>query len=354
MNVIAYRAAVVLLAIGASAPLAGAQGASYREMTGTINRSIPIRVYLTVSGSGQVIGSYAYDRVGIPLTLYGTLGADGALDMSETDPVSGRGSGSFAGTLIGKQATGTWQSADGTKSFPFALADADPRVADLAPIEVTERRVLDPARPEGPAASVNLLLFAPRGSAAPLLSRELYGAKPPQSWPRERIDAFFDLYGDEAKRVYEDDPTSASLSWSWSVTDQVLWASRSWLCLRRTWREYTGGAHDNLGIDIYVFDLAQGRRLRLDDLVPQAKRAELDRQVMASLRAAEKLPPGKKLTDIGFLVDAVQASESFYLTPAGVFFVFSPYEIAPWARGTVTVVVPWKALDGLLAFRPDL
>jgi len=72
----------------------------------------------------------------------------------------------------------------------------------------------------------------------------------------------------------------------------------------------------------------------------------------ASLRLAEGLKAGQKLSEAGYFADSVEAPVNFSLTASGVLFAFNPYDVAPWARGRVRVFVPWKDLTGLLKFQP--
>ena len=40
--------------------------------------------------------------------------------------------------------------------------------------------------------------------------------------------------------------------------------------------------------------------------------------------------------------------EDFYFTPSGLCFFFSPYEIAPYSSGIITVEIPYSELPGLI------
>jgi hypothetical protein len=351
-TVVSLVAALVLSLVPAHR--AAAQQGAYRRMTGAINRNIPIEVFLTIRGDGRVSGSYLYARIGIPLELSGSLDAKGALVMTERDPATGRETGTFQGTLLSGEASGTWTSGDGRKSFAFSLAEERSAGTPLSVLELSERRRLDPDKSEGPFASVDFCLLVPRSGdrVASAMQEELFEAKPPEMWAEIRAEEFFAYYEDEAKPVYVKYPTAASLNWSRGATDRVLFDGGTWLCVQRSFWEYTGGAHDSAWDTSYVFDLSTGRRLLLEDLVPPESRKELGRVLTASLRLAEGLKAGQKLSESGYFADSVEAPINFSLTPSGVLFAFNPYDVAPWARGRVRVFVPWKDLTGLLKFQP--
>jgi len=116
---------------------------------------------------------------------------------------------------------------------------------------------------------------------------------------------------------------------------------------------YTGGAHPNNWPDAWVFDLADGRALTLDDVFPApggALRA-LTPYVRATLRATldqmaldDMLLPGTEPTAENYA--------RFLLTGQGLTFLFAPYQVAPYAAGEQRVTIPMDRLAPLL--RPSL
>lgn len=104
---------------------------------------------------------------------------------------------------------------------------------------------------------------------------------------------------------------------------------------------FTGGAHGNGGSEQRVYDVRTGEELSLSDIV--ADRAALETFVVDYLEenygSEDMLLEGWE--------DAVAAAfsgdleHSFGLTPEGIRISFDPYEIGPWALGTVTVDVPY-------------
>lgn len=116
---------------------------------------------------------------------------------------------------------------------------------------------------------------------------------------------------------------------------------------------YTGGAHPNNWPDTWVFDLADGRALTLDDLFPAPGGALriLAPYVRAELRAAldqmaldDMLLPGTEPMPDNYA--------RFVLTDQGLTFLFAPYQVAPYAAGEQRVTIPMDRLAPLL--RPSL
>jgi len=116
---------------------------------------------------------------------------------------------------------------------------------------------------------------------------------------------------------------------------------------------YTGGAHPNNWPDTWVFDLADGRALTLDDLFPARDGALrlLAPYVRTQLRNAldqmaldDMLLPGTEPTPDNYA--------RFTLTGQGLTFLFPPYQVAPYAAGEQHVTIPMDRLAPLL--RPSL
>ena len=67
---------------------------------------------------GTLSGKYRYTGRRADVYLSGKIDPSGAFKMDEVLP-DGKRTGIFTGTLVGKAIDGNWQSADGTKHFPF-------------------------------------------------------------------------------------------------------------------------------------------------------------------------------------------------------------------------------------------
>lgn len=100
---------------------------------------------------------------------------------------------------------------------------------------------------------------------------------------------------------------------------------------------YTGGAHGNTVVHVGTLDRKTGKKLALGDVFPthrqKALEAELQQKSSEALAAKDQklFEPenrGALLTD------------NFCLMEDGWHFVYSPYEIAPFAAGVVEVVIP--------------
>ena len=137
---------------------------------------------------------------------------------------------------------------------------------------------------------------------------------------------------------------------------------------------YTGGAHGNGGVTAEVYDTKSGKRLGVSDVI--ADKAGLESYITAKLEedygSQDMLFEGweqwvhDEIAELPYEAEPIEAMEGddymgvsasnephdtsaeplamgldFALTPEGMRVYFSPYEIGPWALGTITVDIPY-------------
>lgn len=111
------------------------------------------------------------------------------------------------------------------------------------------------------------------------------------------------------------------------------------------------GAQGMPSVEFYVMDLADKKRLKLDDvLLNSAKKSELENLLKQEFTKELKIKMG--LTD-----DEVQShfdfwefniTDNFYFSPKGMTFVYIPYEIAPYAMGFTALNISKAQLKGFV------
>ncbi|MBQ3104281.1 MAG: DUF3298 domain-containing protein [Lachnospiraceae bacterium] len=107
--------------------------------------------------------------------------------------------------------------------------------------------------------------------------------------------------------------------------------------------EYFGGAHDQRWTSGVTFDAKTGKELRFLDLAKDQEKF-LEETLNVCLEAAEE-----KREDYNFFPDYEEVIRSrwqeepeWYLDGSGITVLFSPYEIAPFASGTVRLHLPYQ------------
>ena len=131
---------------------------------------------------------------------------------------------------------------------------------------------------------------------------------------------------------------------TWSVAHGRL------LSVRLHTMVYTGGAHPNNWPGTWLFDMADGSALTMDDVfaAPRAALRALAPRVRAELRAAlgqmaldDMLLPGSEPTPENYA--------NFTMDDASLTFCFAPYQVGPYAAGEQQVRLPLADLREWLA-----
>ena len=115
---------------------------------------------------------------------------------------------------------------------------------------------------------------------------------------------------------------------------------------------YSGGIHGNMNCIAANYDLTTGDVLTLGSIMHMDADKDAFIQIISN-KLAEKQEEYQLYDDFqdGVLtrlnVDE-NLYEDFYFTPSGLCFFFSPYEIAPYSSGIITVEIPYSELPGLI------
>ncbi|AQX05639.1 RsiV family protein [Elizabethkingia meningoseptica] len=162
-----------------------------------------------------------------------------------------------------------------------------------------------------------------------------------------------DLFAKVKKDYIADGIGTLGSKWYEANTMRVRSFANDYLSVEYTWSSYMGGAHDNYGFMEKVFDLKNKKQLVLSDITTMPKN-KLEELLMKNV---DKIPSGamegeKSIKNSeGLLFDKVTVNDNFYFDNKNLYFHYSPYEIAAFAAGDITVPVSWKELEGTL--NPD-
>lgn len=119
----------------------------------------------------------------------------------------------------------------------------------------------------------------------------------------------------------------------------------SFQCL---YEEYSGGAHGNYWAKGMNFQVSTGKQLSFWDL-SQDRKAFSQKTLELCLAQLEEREADNLFPDYeDFVRQTWQEEPEWYLDGGGIRIVFSPYEIATYARGLVEVMIPYQDLEGLL------
>lgn len=147
-----------------------------------------------------------------------------------------------------------------------------------------------------------------------------------------------------------DYPDAASAAWYERRAMVLHGDTLGVTCFRYTHERHGGGAHPLTEVFYQCFDSQTGRSLTLDDLLVPGARAALDSIGEVVFRRERAIPAGQRLRDAMFTFegDRFRAGDNVGLGAAGLTIEFNPYEIAPYAAGPTSLVLPWSEVRWLL------
>ncbi|WLV25189.1 DUF4163 domain-containing protein [Aciduricibacillus chroicocephali] len=100
---------------------------------------------------------------------------------------------------------------------------------------------------------------------------------------------------------------------------------------------YMGGAHGYNSVTSYNYNLSNGKRVKLNDILnTKTKRSKVRKYVYNyTKRHPDKFFPDLKLSDI-----KINNSTQFYYTDGGIYLVFQIYELTAYAYGNPAIKIP--------------
>lgn len=167
-------------------------------------------------------------------------------------------------------------------------------------------------------------------------------------------------YLDNEKNRYFNSVKNDNKDWISDITYAQNWYSSShmnlisntngYMHIQYTGSGYEGGAHDNYGFSERVFDLKNSKKVELKDItsMPKSKIESILMKNIDKINSGTMDGDGEVKNSEMLLVDKIPASDNFYFDDKNLYFHYSPYEIAAFAAGDITIPVSWEDLKGTL------
>lgn len=155
----------------------------------------------------------------------------------------------------------------------------------------------------------------------------------------EAVNRMADSLIDSAQEVYELQKDDWFSNYELTTAYEIMRLDTRILSVKGWTYEYTGGAHGNSGSGGITVDLESGQELELSHLMSDHA-GFMDRAqelVLAELDGRKD----ELFEDYESYVRQNLETTGWYLNAAGIEFVFTPYEIGPYASGSITVCVPY-------------
>ncbi|WP_250253201.1 RsiV family protein [Chryseobacterium sp. Marseille-Q3244] len=167
-------------------------------------------------------------------------------------------------------------------------------------------------------------------------------------------------YLENEKNNYFNSVKKDSKDWASDITYAQDWYSSShmnlvsdtngYVHIQYTGSGYEGGAHDNYGFSERVFDLKNNKKLELKDITstPKSKLEAMLMKNIDNINSGTMDGDGSVKNSEMLLVEKIPASDNFYFDDKNLYFHYSPYEIAAFAAGDITIPISWEELKSTL------
>jgi hypothetical protein len=146
---------------------------------------------------------------------------------------------------------------------------------------------------------------------------------------------------------YQEQHGQLHRAWHYSTTTEIVYAAPGLFSGLTTAQHDSGGAHP--GLTYWSYNLAYvGTALRPFD-VADLFEPEVDVEALLTPLLLHGLRELEAAWVLDGSIDSFTLADLgvFTLSPAGLQFVFAPYEVGPWAGGTYRVTLPLASLPGL-------
>ncbi len=343
-------AAVVLIGLAAVNGVFGQNAAA--QFTGMIGEA---KVVLDLTRvDNNLTGDYYYRKSGSAnrLSLMGTIAADGSFTMQEFS-AAGKQTGSFKGkwkedsNASGATLEGEWlkpgQKDEGLGFYAWQ------QMIDFTTTKITTREIKEAMKPKKATLSAEYPELSGNANSAGF--NALAKAEVTKALAGFRKD-MNSLTAADIKMM------GAGMGNYIDVGYGIEFADEELISVNFTESTFTGGAHPNSGTTTLTYDLKAGRQLKLADLFkPGAKYlAKIADYATKDLQNRKDPESGENMgiaQDIW--LDGVKPTADNYsnwnVTKKGLLITFPAYQVAAYAYGPQTVIVPYSYLKDIA--RPD-
>lgn len=310
-------------------------------------------------------GFYRYDDYGGPIGIYGNLENGNRLILTEqgawdSEPHLFQGRWEEGGDF-----SGLWQHGNGKDVYDFRLQKSQ----DAVPLKgywIQDSLVVYPQWAASPMLSYSLEWLDVAEGAIPAEQRNFLREQIARGMLEGKasgnLDDLVTQLTEQRNTLYQDfreemasmveagiiDSLAApdaflSFNYSYNTSVQVYYNAPHLLTLGFTDYSYTGGAHGMYATIVGSYDLAQQKVLKLSDVLLPGYVEAVSRALANAVRRKYNLGERAPLNTFLF-EEEISPNENYGFTDKGVFFVYAPYEIAPYAAGEIELFVSFESI----------
>ncbi|CAN5758107.1 hypothetical protein BH20ACI4_BH20ACI4_23870 [soil metagenome] len=298
-----------------------------------------------VRDGDKLSGSYFYTKIGKPLKLSGKIAKDGKFTLEETDD-SGKKTGVWNGTwkeeenAAGIALEGSWKKPSDSDGDSLSFYATEQVVNFAGNVKFTDKTIKENQ------ASKRSEIFATYPEISGVDSAEKFN-----SVIKNRVTELIGAYKKQLADYSEEDVKSlpAETGLEQQIGYDVVMANNDFVSLLFSDYAYMGGAHGMTTYSPVNYDLKNNRELQLADIfepnsgylktISEYSIADLKKRV------------GEMSDDEWITKGAGAEKENFSnwnLTKKGLLITFEPYQVAAYAAGPQTVIIPYDKLKNSL------
>ncbi|MEE4255997.1 MAG: DUF3298 domain-containing protein, partial [Bacteroidales bacterium] len=329
----------------------------YRHYEGMVDHDTALMELMILND--EIKGSIVYPERSSLYNGYTTLYAErleGVLDhydvaTLESYPVKGE-TGEYSGTFE-KIFRGTYRVSRENTAKTFHLAENYEGSVAFKGYCINRDTVLFDTI-DTPGAQLKLAILLPEGDSAEYIrnailrvyfrNQNLFEATDNEILPLY-CKEYFTKYIEANIDIYDG---GHAFNWEMSGITSISMNRNGLLVYRADNYAYTGGAH-GMGVSRFlVFDTQEHRKLEISQLFPDEAIAELSKRLENKYREMHYLDDDEPLSETGLFDDHIVPSPNYWITESSISFFYNPYELAPYAMGSITISLHSDQVKDLL------
>jgi hypothetical protein len=329
---------------------------------GSIGTTLDLQMKLTRNGD-ELAGSYFYQKVGSRIDLKGTIDKDSNVTLEEIG-AGGKQTGLFKGNwTIDKEdglatIAGSWSKPNGEKKTAFSLHEEP--IELTGGVELTAKQLKESNK----KLHYEIQVAYPQVTGMPDVRFDQFNQEV-KNLVNKQVSALKKESADGAREAANEPAPSPGageeekISFpanSLDISYSIALAKDDLISVQFDLSSYSSGAaHPNSYSQVLNYDLKAGKVLKLGDLFnPGAKYIQLISDYC--IKDLKRRSKGKDsmLDDQTIQTGAGPSAQnygSWTITKKGLEITFDPYQVAAYAAGPQTVLVPYSVLKDLI--RPD-
>jgi hypothetical protein len=166
----------------------------------------------------------------------------------------------------------------------------------------------------------------------------------PDNFPplEEAITNFFNMHLEQVKEMPD-----APAYYMAETKDTVLLNDGKYLTLKLDGYSYMGGAHPNASSSVVTFEVATSKEISRDQIVTNLDSLKMFAEKKFREVHADLFKPASE-GGTGFEFDETfefKLADNTGLVKDGIYFIYVPYEVGPWAISATEFVLPYSEIQ---------